>query len=182
MFDSFGSSSKFKFEEHPVYTLIKGMLEGAHYLRAFSFTRLKQDIPDCYFAAEYVITLKELLEKENIRCKSFLYAMGQALRPDQCLDSLYIIGSEGDARKETNRLVEIVGKCPEGPLYEHVLEKMKVSEQRLNNFKQTIIDAKEDKKRLLTISHGPAYFTREHLEDVIEVFLPPIVKMKETLI
>ena len=171
---------KLNFEEHPVYTLIKRMLEETQYLRAFSFTRLKQDIPECYYAAEYAITLKELLEKENIRCESVLYAMGQSLRPDQCLDSLYIIGSEGDAKKETNGLVEIVSKCPEGPLYEHVSEKMSASEQRLKNFNQTIADAKEDKKKLLVIDHGPVYFTREHLENVIEVFLPPIVKIKES--
>ncbi|MCX8194153.1 MAG: hypothetical protein N3G19_02200 [Candidatus Pacearchaeota archaeon] len=168
----------YNIEENPICALLKEML-GNEQFKTFSVTKIKQDILYCYYAVKYINFLDEILKKANIKFKRIPYCVGYKLRLEEYADSIYIIGSQEDAKKETQILIKTVDQCPEGPLCS--LAREWFTGRSLENFEQNLADIKSDNKKILVVDCGPIYFTKEQIKDISKLFLPPIIKPKDLL-
>ncbi|MCL6500427.1 MAG: hypothetical protein K6T16_00100 [Candidatus Pacearchaeota archaeon] len=174
MLNSFLLESNFYLEDNPLYKLVKDLLEKK---QVFSATKVEVDTPHCYYAVKYIQLLEEFLNEESIAFVSFPYWIGPQMRMDQYREILYIIGSESDATKETDKLVSIIKECPEGVLCARTRQRL--AGTTLEMFEQNLRDIKQENKKMLVINFGPVYFTKEQLKGITELFLPPLLKQKE---
>ncbi len=148
---------------------IENMLKRGN-LNAFSVIRVESD--SCSHSARlYLQNLEKVMKSAEIPFQTVTF-------PESLKTQIYIIGSKGDAKEETSRLIEIVGQCPEGPVLEGIKEDYLehwCNEKELPQELKEIEGYNKGKKGLF-IAYGPVFYNRNQLKDIKNLFTIPTLE------
>jgi hypothetical protein len=159
---------------------IMGTLISMGDLQTFSVTKIATDYPyNDLFTDMYLKNIGTCLGKEGIKFSSvmFLNNFIAGTVPDS-QPRIVIIGSReySDVRKETNKLLRIIEQCPEGPVLEAIQEEYKKRgiDWTQSNFPKFLKKLKEENVKGIVVEYGPEYYTKGELEDIQNLFMPPV--------